>query len=375
MIHALNIFAIVNLTLLALLIGVRKVNTTANKLFALVIFTPATDFIINYLVYTGEIYTVPYIVFFNISFLWGPLLIWYVLRMLDYEVPLTIKTGIHFLPQLLSWAFWIHASLQGNAYMNHIFERRAAYDYPLPLVIFQMIVLSQIIGYTSYCTYKIYKHQYDPSNTVTAAKIKWLKQFMHLLVTLGVLNILCFFPFSSADNDYIITPLLYMVFYCVVVYKSFASFGVFPDAKHSIHVREELVQEDVLQKEKYVTSGLKAENVTTYKQTLLDYLEKNEPYVNPELSLAELATSINIPQHQLSQLINQEFDKNFADLVNSYRVEKSKKLMTDPAMASLTLEAIGLQSGFGSPSAFYRAFKKHTAITPRAFLKGNATGK
>jgi|GEM_PF-983030 len=375
MIHAINIFTIVNLALLALFMGVRKVNTTANKLFALVIFTPATDFIINYLVYTGEIYKIPYIVFFNVSFLWAPFLLWYVLLMLNYKVRLTFKTALHFLPQLLNWTYWVYASLQGREYMNHIFESRAGYNYPLPLICFQIIVLSQIISYTSYCTYIIYKHNSNINNTVEAAKITWLKQFMHLLVTLGVLNIICFFPFSSADNDYIITPSLYMVFYCMVVYKSFNSFGVFPDAKHTIHVRAELVEEDVLRKEKYVTSALKTENVTAYIQTLLEYLENHEPYVNPELSLADLATSINISQHQLSQLINQEFDKNFADLVNSYRVEKSKKLMTDPEMASLTLEAIGLQSGFGSPSAFYRAFKKHTTITPRAFLKGNTTAE
>ena len=77
----------------------------------------------------------------------------------------------------------------------------------------------------------------------------------------------------------------------------------------------------------------------------------------------------DIQTHHLSQIINQEFGKNFFDLINSYRIEKSKLLMKDSNTANLTLEAIGLQSGFGSASSFYRSFKKQTGITPNAFLK------
>src|SRR5688500_3607076 len=77
MIDVINVLTIVNLGLLALFMGVKKVNTTINRIFALIIFTPATDFIINYLVYKGWIYQVPYLVFLNFSFLWGPMLMWY----------------------------------------------------------------------------------------------------------------------------------------------------------------------------------------------------------------------------------------------------------------------------------------------------------
>lgn len=369
MIDAINIIAIINLSLLALFLGIRKVNTLSNRLFALVIFSAASDFIINYLIYTGTIHHVPFIVFINISFLWGPFLLWYILIMLGFQPRLNFKTSLHFVPQLISWGFWIYAFFQGAGYLNNIFDRRANYDYPLSIVVLQIIVLCQILGYTVYCTYRIYKFRPEADNKVMDAKLMWLKQFIQLVLVLVILCILCVIIFDSAASDYIYTPLLYMVIYLVVVYKSFQSFGVFSDSSHIINIREEVVQEERARRSKYSNSLFKEDQLQEFGEKLISYLEKEEPYINPNLSLTDLAAALNVSQHQLSQAINQMFQKSFSDLINGYRVDKAKALMGDGSTASLTLEGIGLQSGFGSPSAFYRAFKKHTGITPKAYLK------
>ena len=60
---------------------------------------------------------------------------------------------------------------------------------------------------------------------------------------------------------------------------------------------------------------------------------------------------------------------NFNDFINQYRVEEAKIRLVDPEYSNLTVAAIGNSVGFTSKSAFYSAFKKHTQLSPSAFIK------
>jgi AraC-like DNA-binding protein len=52
-------------------------------------------------------------------------------------------------------------------------------------------------------------------------------------------------------------------------------------------------------------------------------------------------------------------------------VEHSKKLLVDLSKKNITIEAIGLESGFPTRSSFYRAFKLETGTTPKEFVSEN----
>lgn len=103
-------------------------------------------------------------------------------------------------------------------------------------------------------------------------------------------------------------------------------------------------------------------------QQLEAHMRAAHPYLNPGLSLAELADGIAIPSHQLSRLINDHFGKNFFDYVNAYRIEAFKAHIERGDHASRTILSLALDAGFNSKTAFNRAFKKHTGMTPRDFL-------
>ena len=98
-------------------------------------------------------------------------------------------------------------------------------------------------------------------------------------------------------------------------------------------------------------------------------MEEKKPYLNAELKLADLATEINCPVHDISQVLNQDLDQSFSDFVNKYRVEEVKKRMEDKAYAKFTLIAIAQQCGFNSKTSFYRIFKNETGKTPADYLK------
>ena len=102
-------------------------------------------------------------------------------------------------------------------------------------------------------------------------------------------------------------------------------------------------------------------------ERLIEYLESEKPYLNNELSLKNIAGHLEISPHQLSQIINTGSNRNFYDLINSYRIEETRRLLTDPSKQDLTIIDIAYEVGFNSKSAFNNAFKKYTNMTPSQY--------
>jgi AraC-like DNA-binding protein len=122
-------------------------------------------------------------------------------------------------------------------------------------------------------------------------------------------------------------------------------------------------------KEKYSNSKLSNQLKFDIQNQLHDYMKSEQkPFLNENLSLLSVATHLKVASQQLSQVINENSNANFNDLVNSYRIEESKNLLISTSYSKLTIEAIAQKSGFHSKSAFYTAFKKHTGTTPKEFI-------
>ncbi|AXT20653.1 helix-turn-helix domain-containing protein [Flavobacteriaceae bacterium AU392] len=120
---------------------------------------------------------------------------------------------------------------------------------------------------------------------------------------------------------------------------------------------------------KYSGSALDKSHYESIISKAKKYIEHNELYKKDKGTLNELSKGLNINSKYLSQAINHHLKLSFVDFLNNYRVEEAKKQLLNKENASLTLEAIGLMAGFKSKSAFFRAFKKATNITPNQFVK------
>ena len=101
-------------------------------------------------------------------------------------------------------------------------------------------------------------------------------------------------------------------------------------------------------------------------------MSEKKPYLENELTLAKLAEMLSVPQHHLSQILNEKLNQNFFDFVNNYRIQEAKKLLVSPDGGLLTILAIAEEVGFNSKSAFNNAFKKVTNTTPSEFRKNNS---
>jgi AraC-like DNA-binding protein len=116
-------------------------------------------------------------------------------------------------------------------------------------------------------------------------------------------------------------------------------------------------------------------DITPYKKQLEALMQEEKPYLEPQLTLPELATQMQISLHLLSKVINDGYDKNFHDFINSYRIDEFKTLILQPKYRHQTILAVALDAGFNSKTAFNRAFKKLTNSTPREFLKQQSLGE
>ena len=106
-------------------------------------------------------------------------------------------------------------------------------------------------------------------------------------------------------------------------------------------------------------------------RNLESVMDRERPYLKPDLTLRDLAKQTSIPSQTLSQLIRNKHQKNFNEFINMHRLTFFCKLAKDPNNSHYTLLALGLECGFNSKSTFNRVFKNSFQMTPSEWVKKN----
>lgn len=96
-------------------------------------------------------------------------------------------------------------------------------------------------------------------------------------------------------------------------------------------------------------------------------MKEVQPYLQPDFNLTHLSFHTQIPVHHLSYYFREEKKQHFNDYKNEWRINHAKNLIRAGKASEVTLETIGLQSGFSSRNTFLTSFKKVEGITPSAF--------
>lgn len=102
-------------------------------------------------------------------------------------------------------------------------------------------------------------------------------------------------------------------------------------------------------------------------EKLEEAMSSQKMYLDTDLTLYDVAKNVGASTRKVSNFINSTYDQNFSEWVNQYRVEEVKDRFKSTDSENLTIEAIGLESGFKSRSAMYAAFKKFTGASPANF--------
>lgn len=105
---------------------------------------------------------------------------------------------------------------------------------------------------------------------------------------------------------------------------------------------------------------------------LQELLQEQSLYLNPELTVEDLARAARIPDRQVSHLINNCLGKNFFEFVNEARVETAKQLLVE---GSWSIQRVLEESGFNSKATFNRIFKRYVEQTPSDYRRQNKAAK
>lgn len=154
-------------------------------------------------------------------------------------------------------------------------------------------------------------------------------------------------------DSYLVSAIVFFVFFTVLFYKGITSQEVF-------------IGQPVA--EKYKASRLDEKEARAMVEKLDRYIRTEKPFCRPNLTLKELSGELQVQERHLSQVINTYKEQGFYDFINHLRIQEAKKLLTDKTNRYNVLQIL-YEVGFNSKTAFNRAFKKHTGLTPSLFKR------
>lgn len=106
---------------------------------------------------------------------------------------------------------------------------------------------------------------------------------------------------------------------------------------------------------------------------LRDLMEEGA-YLNPGLSIGELAGQMNVPEHRLRKLINSGLGyRNFAAFINDHRIDEAKRRLARPTFAREQITGLAFDLGYVSLAPFNRAFKERTGKSPTEYREETLT--
>jgi AraC-like DNA-binding protein len=119
------------------------------------------------------------------------------------------------------------------------------------------------------------------------------------------------------------------------------------------------------EKEMVATVEISPDAIARIRNTM----EKHQLYLKQNLNIEDFARQVGIHYRDVSNIINSQFNTNFFEFVNEYRVTRAKQMLLDPQYAEMTILDILLESGFNSKSSFHRFFKRYTGMSAAEFRK------
>ncbi len=310
----------------------------------------------------GELIISPFLISEPFIFLLGPLFYFYVRNLVNSSLKIKINDIVHVIPFFLFFTSFIPVYLygQGTLYYNFLYNNSLVLTIILWLcVISQFIYYLVKVGRLTHLHQNLVEGEYSGTEELD---ISWIRIFLwvclEVLVFMFVVLVLLIHK-GKFENFRLSVSLIFSIAIFFISYKGLKQRVISENGKKSHTDLESEEQNDK-----------NSEKMESLKVELLKYMEKNKPYLNPDLTLTGLAKDFGISRNNLSYLINNTLEDSFYNFINSYRIEEFKKLVNAPSGKSLTLIALAYEAGFNSKSSFNNIFKKITGLTPSEYRNG-----
>jgi AraC-like DNA-binding protein len=317
-----------------------------------------------------------------IQFLYAPVFYFYVSRLLFQNKGIPARWYLHFVPAVLHFFIYLpYFLMDSKSFSLKIVNN----DWDIQLLFLIIGALGLIFNafywWQSQKAINVYKEQYMThysyeQNLQYLSSVQFIQGVCLCFWLFGYILIALGFIFKWDIQDIAVKNVdgIWLVFSTVIYFLGYVAIRqpeVFkvpqPDNLFETVVTPTLIADAETMPLKENESEKTLEDLPVLKEKLEAYMLKSKPYANPNLSLNELALKLKMQPHILSKVINQGFQKNFFDFINTYRVEEFKSRMDDPKYRHYTLISVAYEVGFNSKTAFNRSFKKITNQTPSEY--------
>lgn len=147
----------------------------------------------------------------------------------------------------------------------------------------------------------------------------------------------------------------------------------FDKLRSSVLCKVELSENYQSAKNEWVSKVLMTDQeISDSKARVTDLMMLNKLFKDPQLTLRQLAEYADVHPNKLSWLLNESFEMNFNDFVNSYRLKEFQEKAVMPESKNYTLLGLAFESGFNSKTTFNEYFKKKMGTSPKKWLKSQS---
>jgi AraC-like DNA-binding protein len=358
------------LIMASLLVAKKSKATSDYMLFSLILVYGLTLFLAFVEVYNrGNGFPFPFFIQSSTPFIFlhGPLM-WFYIRSLTRQKfgfrPLHL---LHFLPflavlLLLSKSFyWLPSDQKILMETGEVFRS----DIFFPVIIVLIAISTQGYNFWGLRMLNRYKRGIESwFSKLEDVDHRWLKHLLiisiifysiisSLYIADYLLNLMSYDMLQIAGYSFASLFIIFIGFYGYRRGNIFSSPSISIDIEKKAELNHNTSALDQKEKE--------------FIDSLLHWMKHQKPYLDPELTLGELASQVNASADYLSEILNGRLKRNFFDFINHYRVEEFKTRCLDQQYHNQKILSIAWDSGFNSKATFNRVFKKVTGLTPGEF--------
>ena len=102
---------------------------------------------------------------------------------------------------------------------------------------------------------------------------------------------------------------------------------------------------------------------------LEDMVSNRKVYLNPHITITELAEDIGTNRTYLSKAIAKKYSTNFINYINELRIKEAVRLIHAGEHLNLNMDGIAEKAGFNNRVSFSKAFSRFTGVSPSFFIK------
>lgn len=365
-----RISVFVSLLMAFFLLTVKTENKLANRLFAWFFIISAIDlsgfFVTDYI----QDYLDLMIFRWTICLLAMPLFYLYVLSVCYSDFRLKWKHLVHLLPILLvNLVFIPRLYLASNSDMKLL---SGDLEHMAEIYLIQILIEFQYVFYivSAFLILKKYREIYLENYTnPSTSTYKYLFQMTTVfLIAHGLVALKNLLRYSDYRQMFlwlnVVVGSVALFITCWLVMKALNHPELFRGINSKLQLTKDILPEV---EEKIASKNVQDDAISSQISILKQYMAQKEPFLDPSLTIQELANQTDIPVRDLSVLINHHIDQHFFDFVNEYRIQKAMGILKDQSRSQLTVLEILYEVGFNSKSSFNTSFKKHTNLTPTAY--------